>query len=99
MICQLEKKTLPVARGVVAIADGTLGSVEPTAGLIHKIRCLRCSEGEVPIRCRQLALMLADTEQLATAEIKGAVYEIVLQHRRIMLAREAVEAVPRGCTN
>jgi hypothetical protein len=71
-ICQLEKKTLPVARGVVAIADGTLGSVEPTAGLIHKIRCLRCSEGEVPIRCRQLALMLADTEQLATAEIKGA---------------------------
>jgi outer membrane protein TolC len=34
--------------------------------------------------------MLADTEQLATAEIKGAVYEIVLQQRRIMLAREAV---------
>jgi len=90
MICQLEKKTLPVARGVVAIADGTLGSVEPTAGLIHKIRCFRCSEGEVPIRCRQLALMHADSEQLATAEIKGAVYEITLQQQRIVLAREAV---------
>jgi hypothetical protein len=90
-ICQLEKKTLPVARGVVAIADGTLGSVEPTPGVIHKIRCLCCSKGEVPIRCRQLALMLADTEQLATAEIKGAVYEIVLQQRRIVLARGAVK--------
>jgi len=91
MICQLEKRTLPVARGVVAIADGTLGSVEPTSGIIHKLRCFRCSDGEVPIRCRQLALMLSDTKELATAEIKGAVYEIVLQKRRIVLARQAVK--------
>jgi len=90
-ICQLEKKTLPVARGVVAIADGTLGSVEPTAGLIHKIRCLRCSEEEVPVRCRQLALMFADSEQLASAQIKGAVYGVVAQQGRILLAREAVQ--------
>jgi len=90
-ICNLEKKTLPVARGVVAIADGTLGSVKPTAGLIHKIRCMRCSAGEVPVRCRQLALMLEDTEQLATAEIKGAVYEVALQQQRVVLARKMVK--------
>jgi hypothetical protein len=91
MICQLEKRTLTVARGVVAIADGTLGSVEPTAGIVHKLRCFRCSDGEVPIRCRQLALMFSDTQELATAEIKGAVYEVLLQQKRIVLSRQAVK--------
>jgi hypothetical protein len=32
-----------------------------------------------------------DTEQLATAEIKNAVYEVVLQQQRVMLARDAVQ--------
>lgn len=90
VLCKLEKSTLRVARGVLGVADGTLGSVEPTEGWIHKLRCIRCSGHEVDVRCRQLAMLYADTEQLATAEIKGAVYQVVLQQQRIALARQAL---------
>lgn len=91
VLCNLEKTTLRVARGVLSVADSTLGSVEPTEGVVHRIRCLNCNEHEVDIRCRQLAMLYNDTEQLATAEIKGAVYQVVLQQQRVALAREAVE--------
>jgi hypothetical protein len=91
VLCNLEKSTLRVARGVLAVVDGTLGSVEPTEGPVHHLRCIRCNEHEVDVRCRQLALLHSDTEQLATAEIKGAVYEVVLQQQRVMLARDAVQ--------
>ena len=91
VLCKLEKSTLRVARGVLGVADGTLGTVEPTEGLIHKVRCIRCSEHEVDVRCRQLSLLYNDTEQLATAEIKGAAYQVVLQQQRVALARKAVQ--------
>jgi hypothetical protein len=91
MWCNLEKSTLRVARGVLKVADGAVGSVEPTDGLIHKIRCFRCSDHEVDVRCKQLGMFYDDTEQLATAEIKGGVYEVVLQQNRVALARRAVE--------
>ena len=90
-LCNLEKITLPVARGVVGVADGTLGSVEKADGLIHILRCFRCTDGEVPIRCRQLAMLLAESRDLAEAEIKAAAHKITLQHQRIVLARQAVE--------
>ncbi|MCA9262000.1 MAG: TolC family protein [Planctomycetales bacterium] len=89
--CQLEKGTLRVARGVLAVADATLGSVEPTEGWVHRLRCICCNEAELPVRCRQIAMIYADTEQLATAEIKGAVYNIALQKQRVELARRGVE--------
>jgi hypothetical protein len=89
--CNLEKSTLRVARGVLNVADGAVGSVEPTEGWIHKLRCIRCSGHEVDVRCKQLELFYNDTEQLATAEIKGAVYEVVLQQNRVALARKAIE--------
>jgi hypothetical protein len=89
--CNLEKSTLRVARGVLNVADGAVGSVEPTEGWIHKLRCIRCSGQEVPIRCRQLSMFYNDTEQLATAEIKGAAYEVVLQQHRVAHARRVVE--------
>jgi Outer membrane efflux protein len=92
VLCNLEKTTLRVARGVLAVVDGTLGSVEPTEGIVHRIRCLNCNEHEVDVRCRQLAMLFQDTEQLATAEIKSAVYQVVMQQQRVALAREAVEA-------
>jgi hypothetical protein len=92
VLCNLEKSTLRVARGVLAVADGTLGSVEPTEGLVHRIRCLPCNEHEVDVRCRQLAMLYADTEQLATAEIKSSAYQVVLQQQRVANARAAVEA-------
>jgi hypothetical protein len=92
VLCNLEKATLRVARGVLAVADGTLGSVEPTEGLVHRIRCLPCDEHEVDVRCRQLAMLYADTEQLATAEIKSAAYQVVLQQQRVANSRAAVEA-------
>ncbi|HEX6962166.1 MAG TPA: TolC family protein [Lacipirellula sp.] len=92
VLCNLEKTTLRVARGVLAVADGTLGSVEPTEGIVHRLRCLNCNEHEVAVRCRQLARLYQDTEQLATAEIKGAVYQVIMQQQRVALARNAVEA-------
>jgi hypothetical protein len=92
VLCNLEKTTLRVARGVLAVADGTLGSVEPTEGIVHRIRCMNCNEHEVAVRCRQLSMLYNDTEQLATAEIKSAVYQVVMQQQRVSLARAAVDA-------
>ena len=91
VLCNLEKSTLRVARGVLGVADGTLGTVEPTEGIIHRLRCIRCSHHEVDVRCRQLWILHHDTEQLATAEIKGAVYQVVLQQQRVALSRQTVE--------
>lgn len=92
VLCNLEKSTLRVARGVLGVADSTLGSVEPTEGIVHRLRCIRCNDHEVDVRCRQLSMLHADTEQLAAAEIKGAVYQVVLQQQRVALARTAVDA-------
>jgi hypothetical protein len=88
--CQLDKTTLRVARGVLAVVDGSLGSVEPTEGWIHRLRCIRCNDSEVPIRCKQLAILCEDTRRAATAEIKNAAFEIALQQNRVVLARENV---------
>ena len=71
-IGKTDKVTLPVARAVLAYSDGTLGSVEPRDGLIHVARCFYCNKSELPIRCRQLAMLYADTQNLAIAEIKSA---------------------------
>jgi len=90
MLCKLEKSTLRVARGVLQVADPTVGSVEPTPGWIHRLRCILCGDHEVDVRCRQLSMLYADTEQLATAEIKGAVFEVAMQQHRVAGAREAV---------
>lgn len=90
LICNLEKVTLPVARAVLRFADSTVGSVEPREGMIHILRCFRCNEHEVPVRCRQLAMFYDDTEGKATAEIKNAVYKIGLQQHRVVIAQQTV---------
>jgi hypothetical protein len=36
-------------------------------------------------------MLYNDTEQLATADIKGAAYQVVLQQQRVALARKSVE--------
>jgi hypothetical protein len=90
MWCNLDKSTLRVARGVLNVADGGVGSVEPTEGWIHRLRCIRCNGAEVGVRCRQLQMFFSDTEQLATGEIKGAAFQVVLQQQRVAHAREAV---------
>lgn len=90
--CNLEKSTLRVARGVLNVADGGVGSVEPTEGWIHRLRCFRCNGHEVDVRCRQLQIFFNDTEQLATGEIKSAVFQVSLQQQRVAHARAAVEA-------
>ncbi|MCC6491659.1 MAG: TolC family protein [Pirellulales bacterium] len=89
VLCNLEKTTLRVARGVLGVADSTLGSVEPTEGLVHRLRCINCSDHELDVRCRQLTMLYNDTEQLATAEIKSAVYQVTLQQQRVALAYQA----------
>jgi len=91
VICNLEKSTLPIARGVLSFADSTLGSVEPIDGLRHTIRCYRCYEQEVAVRCRQLSMFYEETEKLATGEIKSAAYKVNLQRQRTVVARQNVE--------
>jgi hypothetical protein len=91
LLCKLEKSTLRVARGVLAVADGTLGSVEPTEGWIHRLRCICCNDAEVGVRCKQLSMLHDDTQRLATAQIKNAVYEVTMQQQRIVLARKSVQ--------
>jgi len=86
VLCQLEKQTLPIARGVLMFADSALGTVEPQDGLNHFVRCYRCNKSELPVRCRQLALFYDYTEQGATAEIKGAAYQFNLQQQRVVAA-------------
>ncbi|NOY42029.1 MAG: hypothetical protein GXP26_09350 [Planctomycetes bacterium] len=90
VIGNLEKPTLPIARGVLKLADSTIGSVEPIDGLMHTIRCFRCNQHEVPVRCRQLAMFYSETEKLATADIKSAVYKVTLQQQRVALAQDTV---------
>ncbi|NOY30868.1 MAG: hypothetical protein GXP28_12085 [Planctomycetes bacterium] len=87
----LEKSTLPIARGVLKFADSTLGSVEPIEGLIHTARCYPCYKQEVPIRCRQLSMFYRETEKLATGEIKSAVYKVNLQRQRVVVAQQNVQ--------
>lgn len=91
VLCTVEKSTLRVARGVLQVADAALGSVEPTEGWVHRLRCIACSDHEVDVRCRQLAMLYQDKQQLAEAEIKEAAYEVVLQQNRVVLARSAVD--------
>src|SRR5690606_28096533 len=47
VLCNLEKSTIRVARGVLGVADATLGSVEPTEGIVHRLRCIKCTDHEV----------------------------------------------------
>lgn len=91
VLCQLEKRTLPVARGVLKFAESTIGTVEPQDGVIHWLRCRTCNDTEVHVRCRQLALFYTDTKQTAIAEIKGAAYQIGLQQQRVVSAQSLVE--------
>lgn len=90
VLCQLEKNTLPVARGVLKFAETTVGTVEPQEGAIHWALCRKCNDTELPVRCRQLAMFYSDTEQNATAEIKGAAYKIALQQQRVVASQELV---------
>jgi len=91
VLCHAKKKTLPVVRALLKTSDPTVGSVEPQEGLRHRVLCLRCNEHEIPVRCRQLALLYEEKRQLATGEIKSACYEIVLRHRRVLLAQGTVD--------
>ncbi len=91
VLCNLEKVSLPVARGVLKFADSAVGTVEPRDGLIHVLRCYRCNEHEVPVRCRQLSIFYDDTEDKGTAEIKSAAYKIGLQQHRVLIAQQRVQ--------
>jgi hypothetical protein len=95
VIRKLEKQTLPVARGVLNFAEATIGTVEPQDGMIHWLRCFRCNEAELPVRCRQLAIFYTNTEQAATAEIKSAAYQIGLQQQRVVAGQALVETLQK----
>ncbi|MEN1681869.1 MAG: hypothetical protein AAGJ46_19995 [Planctomycetota bacterium] len=89
--CKLNKATVPIARIVLQVADGSLGTVTPTSGIVHKLRCGDCYKQEVSVRCRQLTMLERDTEQLAIGKIKSAACKVAVQQDRVRLARAAVE--------
>ncbi|MDC0936294.1 hypothetical protein OAS39_08390 [Pirellulales bacterium] len=91
VLCRVDKSTLRIARGVLNIADEAVGSVEPTDGWVHHLRCICCSDHELDVRCQQLRSLYSSTEHLATAEIKNAAYKIALQQQRVQLAKDAVD--------
>jgi len=90
--CKLNRATLPVAREVLQVADGTLGTVSPAPGIVHHLRCGDCKEHEIPVRCRQLTILTADTERLAMAAIKSAAYKLITQQDRVRVAKLAVDS-------
>lgn len=90
VLCKMRKVTLPVGRAVLSYADGVIGSVEPRDGIRHWIRCCKCNDVEVPIRCRQLAMFYTDLEGKATAAIKSAAYNVTLQQERVISTRATV---------
>ncbi|MEM8865478.1 MAG: TolC family protein, partial [Planctomycetota bacterium] len=89
--CKLSKATVPVARLVLQVADGTLGAVTPTPGLIHHLRCADCKKHEIDVRCRQLLLLEEDATQLAIAKVKNGAYKVMTQQDRVRLAKQAVD--------
>lgn len=89
-VCRLERATMPVARAVLKLADGALGSVEPQDGICHLLRCGACYDAEEPIRRRQLCTMLQGSRQTALAKIKGAAFQVGIQQQRVGVARQAV---------
>ncbi len=89
--CKLDKATLPVARQVLAVIDGALGTVAPTPGILAHLRCGKCKDHEIPVRCRQLSMLEADATQLATGKIKSAAYKVAIQQDRVRLAKQVVD--------
>ncbi len=87
---QLRQTTLPIGRGVLQLADATVGSVEPRPGIWHVARCLHCNHAEVPIRCQQLSLFYHQAHQGTIAEIKAAAYKISLLQQRVVAAQRIV---------
>ncbi|MEM6329196.1 MAG: hypothetical protein AAF790_02990 [Planctomycetota bacterium] len=88
---RLEKATLPVARQVLQVIDGSLGAVAPKPGVLSHLRCCDCKECEAPIRCRQLTMIEADATELATGKIKGAAYKLATQQARVRLAMQVAQ--------
>lgn len=89
--CKLNMATIPVARQVLKVIDGTLGAVTPSAGILSHLRCGDCKEHEVAVRCRQLTMLERDARELATAKIKSAAYKVAVQQDRTRLAKQAVD--------
>ncbi|MEM6798584.1 MAG: hypothetical protein AAF589_03640 [Planctomycetota bacterium] len=90
--CKLEKTTLPVARQVLQVIDGTLGTVSPTPGILGNLRCRDCKDHEISVRCRQLTMIEADATEVAIGKIKSAAYKVVVQQDRVRLAKLTVDA-------
>ena len=89
-ICHLENDTRPVARGVLAAFDGALGTAKVQDGWLHRLRCIVCSRQEVPVRCRQLRILLRDSERGAEVEIRRAAYTVQSQYERLAIAQSKV---------
>jgi hypothetical protein len=92
VMCNLDDETLPVVQRFLGAVDGALGTATVQDGLIHQLRCIACSDHEVPVRCRQLRILLDDAERAATVQIRLAAYEAQSHYQQIAIAREKAES-------
>ena len=100
VLCGLNEKTLPVARGVVSGVDASLGvETEISCGLLKVIRRDNSCE-EILLRRRQLTAALAEAERVAAAEARsaaerriGAAVEAELAAATIADAQEELQAL------
>lgn len=90
--CELDNCTLPVGRAFLAAVDGALGAAKVSDGWINKLRCVCCSDHELPVRCRQLELLLDEAERSATIEIRMAAFKVLSQYQNITLAKSTLDS-------
>lgn len=92
VMCNLDKDTLPVVQAFLGAVDGALGTATVQDGCIHRLRCIACSDHEVPVRCRQLRILLDDAERAATTAIRLAAFETQAHYERIIIAKQTVDS-------
>ena len=89
---RLDSTTLPIIRGVLGVADGSLGTVAAGGGRLRNLTEHRLVDHEVFARDEQLQLMLYNQEQAVTAEILSASWQIETAQRQVAIAAEKLES-------
>jgi predicted secreted protein len=92
VICNLEREKLTVVQAFLGAVDGALGTATVQDGTLHRLRCIACSDNEVPVRCRQLKILLDDAERAATVAIRLAAFEVKAHYERIVIAQQKVDS-------
>jgi len=87
-LCRLDKTTLPIARGVLGVADASLGTVVAGGSRLRNLTERDLVDYEITVRENQLQAMLHQREQQVIAQILDAAWKIETVQRHVALASE-----------